>query len=166
MSGASSTWVFSNHDVVRHASRYALPIGSTLEDMAAWLLNDGVTPATDLVRGLRQARAATLFMLGLPGSAYLYQGEELGLFEVAELPAAALQDPTWFRTGNKVKGRDGCRVPLPWSATEPNFGFGGTPWLPQPAWFALDAADVQDGASGSTFEMYRAALKLRRDLQS
>ena len=166
MSGASSTWVFSNHDVVRHASRYALPIGSTLEDMAAWLLNDGVTPATDLVRGLRQARAATLFMLGLPGSAYLYQGEELGLFEVAELPAAALQDPTWFRTGNKVKGRDGCRVPLPWSATEPNFGFGGTPWLPQPAWFALDAADVQDGASGSTLEMYRAALKLRRELQS
>ncbi|MGA7206715.1 MAG: glycoside hydrolase family 13 protein, partial [Specibacter sp.] len=109
-SGASSTWVFSNHDVIRHPSRYALPDGSTLADLEAWLLADGATPATDLPRGLRRARAATLFMLGLPGSAYLYQGEELGLFEVADLPAASLQDPTWFRTQHKVKGRDGCRV--------------------------------------------------------
>ena len=165
-SGASSTWVFSNHDVVRHASRYALPDDSTLETLEAWLLSDGVSPAMDLARGLRRARAATLFMLGLPGSAYLYQGEELGLFEVADLPAAALQDPTWFRTQHKLKGRDGCRVPLPWSATEPNFGFGGPPWLPQPSWFALQAADVQDGTVGSTLEMYRDALALRRKLQT
>ncbi|WP_104086676.1 glycoside hydrolase family 13 protein [Arthrobacter sp. GMC3] len=165
-SGASSTWVFSNHDVVRHPSRYALPDGSTLADLEAWLLADGATPVVDLARGLRRARAATLFMLGLPGSAYLYQGEELGLFEVADLPASSLQDPTWFRTGNKVKGRDGCRVPLPWSASTANFGFGGTPWLPQPEWFGEHAADVQDGVAGSTLEMYRAALKLRGTLQT
>ncbi len=165
-SGASSTWVFSNHDVVRHASRYALPDGSTLEDLEAWLLADGAAPVPDLARGLRRARAATLFMLGLPGSAYLYQGEELGLFEVADLPAASLQDPTWFRTQHQVKGRDGCRVPLPWTAAGPNFGFGGAPWLPQPDWFAALAADVQDGTAGSTLEMYRAALGWRRKLQA
>ena len=165
-SGASSTWVFSNHDVVRHASRYALPDESTLEVLEAWLMADGATPVPDLARGVHRARAATLFMLGLPGSAYLYQGEELGLFEVADLPAGSLQDPTWFRTGKKVKGRDGCRVPLPWSASAVNFGFGGTPWLPQPQWFAALAVDAQDGVAGSTLEMYRAALKLRRELQA
>lgn len=165
-SGASSTWVFSNHDVVRHASRYAFPVGSTAADVEAWLLAGGTTPELDLDLGLRRARAATLFMLGLPGSAYLYQGEELGLFEVAALPEDSLQDPTWFRTDHKIKGRDGCRVPLPWVGAEPNFGFGGTPWLPQPAWFAEHAADVQDGVAGSTLEMYRAALKLRRTFQT
>ncbi|GAA5230489.1 glycoside hydrolase family 13 protein [Arthrobacter cryoconiti] len=165
-SGASSTWVFSNHDVVRHASRYALPDDSTHADLEAWLLADGAIPVPDLTRGVRRARAATLFMLGLPGSAYLYQGEELGLFEVADLPASVLADPTWSRTANKVKGRDGCRVPLPWTAAGPNFGFGATPWLPQPKWFGALAADVQDGVAGSTLEMYRAALRLRRELQS
>lgn len=165
-SGASSTWVFSNHDVIRHPSRYALPDGSTAEDLEAWLLADGRTPVPDLPRGLRRARAATLFMLGLPGSAYLYQGEELGLFEVADLPAESLQDPTWFRTANTVKGRDGCRVPLPWVSTEENFGFGGAPWLPQPSWFKDLAADTQDEVPGSTLEMYRAALSWRRKLQS
>ena len=165
-SGASSTWVFSNHDVIRHASRYALPDGSTRKDLNDWLMADGATPVPDLARGLRRARAATLFMLGLPGSAYLYQGEELGLFEVADLPHGCLQDPTWFRTLNTAKGRDGCRVPLPWSPTEPNFGFGGTPWLPQPDWFGPVAAGAQDGVAGSTLEMYRTALALRRELQA
>ncbi|MFQ4150020.1 glycoside hydrolase family 13 protein [Arthrobacter sp. LAPM80] len=165
-SGASSTWVFSNHDVIRHASRYSLPDDTTHAGLDAWLMADGATPIANPERGLRRARAATLFMLGLPGSAYLYQGEELGLFEVADLPHASLQDPTWFRTGKKIKGRDGCRVPLPWSANSANFGFGGTPWLPQPEWFAGLAADTQDGNAGSTLEMYRAALKLRRELQS
>jgi len=165
-SGASSTWVFSNHDVVRHPSRYALPDGSTLADLEAWLMADGAAPVPDLAQGLRRARAATLFMLGLPGSAYLYQGEELGLFEVADLPKESLQDPTWFRTGHKVKGRDGCRVPLPWDAAQANLGFGGTPWLPQPAWFASLAAAGQDGVAGSTLEMYRSALAWRRKLQA
>ncbi len=169
-SGASSTWVFSNHDVVRHPSRYAFPAGSTAADIEAWLLAGG-SPASvqgvlDPDMGLRRARAATLFMLGLPGSAYLYQGEELGLFEVADLPADSLADPTWFRTQHQVKGRDGCRVPLPWAADAPNFAFGGAPWLPQPAWFAEHSAAGQDGVAGSTLEMYRSALALRRTLQT
>ncbi|ASN39145.1 alpha-amylase [Arthrobacter sp. 7749] len=165
-SGASSTWVFSNHDVIRHASRYSLPDGTDAPALEAWLLSGGSEPASDPVRGLRRARAATLFMLGLPGSAYLYQGEELGLFEVADLPADALQDPTWFRTGNTVKGRDGTRVPLPWKARETNFGFGAAPWLPQPAWFAEHAVDAQEAVPGSTLELYRSALTWRRRLQT
>ncbi|MDQ0094047.1 glycoside hydrolase family 13 protein [Paeniglutamicibacter psychrophenolicus] len=165
-SGASSTWVFSNHDVVRHASRYSLPDGTDAAAQDAWLLSGGREPAGDPERGLRRARAATLFMLGLPGSAYLYQGEELGLFEAADLPLDALQDPTWFRTGKKLKGRDGCRVPLPWNAQEQHLGFGGSPWLPQPGWFADHAVNVQDGVKDSTLEFYRSALAWRRTLQT
>src|SRR4029453_5619206 len=119
LSGASSTWVLSNHDVVRHPSRYGLPGG---QDFRSWLLSNGTVPAEDRVTGLARARAATLLMLALPGSSYLYQGEELGLFEVADLDEAVLQDPIWFRTGHREKGRDGCRVPLPWTTGEPNFG--------------------------------------------
>ena len=162
-SGASSTWVLSNHDVVRHATRYGLPPG---HDLGQWLMGDGADPEVDYEAGLRRARAATLLILALPGSTYLYQGEELGLFEVADLPAAALQDPIWQRTGRKLKGRDGCRVPLPWTSAGPSFGFGPDgAHLPQPAWFADAAVDVQDGLAESTLEFYRAALRLRRELQ-
>ena len=160
--GSSSTWVLSNHDVVRHVSRYGLPAGT---DLDAWLLADGSAPVADLVRGLRRARAATLLMLALPGSSYLYQGEELGLPEVADLPAAALQDPIWTRSGQREKGRDGARVPLPWTADGPSYGFGpGGSWLPQPSGFGELAADVQSGRPGSTLELYRQALRLRRSL--
>jgi alpha-glucosidase len=163
-SGASSTWVLSNHDVVRHATRYGLPTGTDLDE---WLLSDGRAPALDLALGLRRARAATLLMLALPGSAYLYQGEELGLGEVADLPAAALQDPIWERTGNAMKGRDGCRVPLPWSSDGSSYGFGsGSAWLPQPASFAGSSVEAEDGRADSTLELYREALRLRRELQS
>ncbi|MFI9611245.1 alpha-amylase family glycosyl hydrolase [Streptomyces sp. NPDC052023] len=160
--GASATWVLSNHDVVRHATRLMLPAGT---DPDAWLLSGGNAPAVDPVAGLRRARAATLLMLALPGSAYVYQGEELGLPEVADLPAAVLQDPIWEQTGHARKGRDGCRVPLPWTRTGPSYGFGaGGAWLPQPATFALYAVEAQDGVEGSTLELYRAALRLRRKL--
>jgi alpha-glucosidase len=163
-SGASSTWVLSNHDVVRHASRYGLPVGT---DLDAWLLSDGQSPALDRALGLRRARAATLLMLALPGSAYLYQGEELGLAEAAALPAAVLQDPIWERTLNTMKGRDGCRVPLPWTSEGESFGFGDGPsWLPQPREFADSAVSVEAGQDGSTLELYRQALRLRRELQS
>jgi alpha-glucosidase len=115
--------------------------------------------------GLRRARAATLLMLALPGSAYVYQGEELGLPEVADLPAEVLQDPIWEQTGHVRKGRDGCRVPLPWTTTGPSYGFGpGGAWLPQPASFAARAVQAQDGVEGSTLELYRTALRLRRKL--
>ncbi|MEV4045703.1 DUF3459 domain-containing protein, partial [Streptomyces sp. NPDC049744] len=111
------------------------------------------------------ARAATLLMLALPGSAYLYQGEELGLPEVADLPTEVLQDPIWEQTGHVRKGRDGCRVPLPWTTEGPSYGFGaGGAWLPQPPDFAAYAVQAQDGVAGSTLELYRTALRLRRKL--
>ena len=117
LNGSSSTWVFSNHDVVRHATRYGLPKDpdGAWQDGKAWLLSNGTEPTVDVAQGLRRARAAVLLMLALPGSAYLYQGEELGLQEVGELPAANLQDPAYFRSKGAEKGRDGCRVPLPWT---------------------------------------------------
>ncbi len=115
--------------------------------------------------GIRRARAATLFLLGLPGSAYLYQGEELGLHEVAEIPDALRQDPTHSRSAGIDVGRDGCRVPLPWSAEGPSFGFGtGAPHLPQPGWMARYAVTEQDDDPGSTLNLYRDALALRRKL--
>ncbi|GAB2832714.1 glycoside hydrolase family 13 protein [Streptomyces chlorus] len=167
--GASATWVLSNHDVVRHASRLMLPPGT---DDNAWLLSGGHAPAVDTAAGLRRAHAATLLMLALPGSAYVYQGEELGLPEVADLPTEVLQDPVWEQTGHVRKGRDGCRVPLPWTTTGPSYGFGaGGAWLPQPPGFGAYAVEAQDGVQardevpGSTLELYRAALRLRRKLQ-
>jgi len=163
-SGASSTWVLSNHDVVRHASRYALPDGTDLE---AWLRHDGAEPRPDEERGRRRARAATLLTLALPGSAYLYQGEELGLPEVADLPADVLQDPTFFRSAGAQKGRDGCRVPLPWASDGPTLGFGDAlAHLPVPADFDRFSVESQEVDPGSTLAFYRLALAERRRLQS
>ncbi|MGC5221579.1 glycoside hydrolase family 13 protein [Micromonospora sp. DT81.3] len=174
LSGSSTTWVLSNHDVVRHPTRYGLPHPERDADGRParkhgneWLLSGGMQPVLDRVGGLRRARAATLFVLGLPGSAYLYQGEELGLHEVAEIPDALRQDPTFFRSPGVDKGRDGCRVPLPWSEGGRSFGFGdGGAHLPQPSWFALHAVDVEDGRPDSTLTMYRRALALRHELQT
>ncbi|HET7477684.1 MAG TPA: alpha-amylase family glycosyl hydrolase [Dermatophilaceae bacterium] len=156
------TWVLSSHDVPRHATRFALPIGT---DLDAWLRSDGTSLRIDQATASRRARAATVMMLALPGSAYLYQGEELGLLEVADLPLDRLQDPVYERTGHQLKGRDGCRVPLPWTSEGPSFGFGanGT-WLPQPSWFGDLSVAAQDGRDGSSLELYRRALSLRRTL--
>ena len=160
--GASSTWVLSNHDLVRHASRYGLPADV---DAGAWLMNHGTDPIEDREAGLRRARAASLLLLALPGSAYLYQGEELGLPEVADLPFDALEDPVYERTGRRRKGRDGSRVPLPWTADGPSFGFGeGGSHLPQPDWFGRYAAAEQEDEPGSTLWMYRRALAWRASL--
>ncbi len=167
--GVSTTWVLSNHDVVRHASRYALPAEnylSSTRNAKAWLLSNGISPELDRGLGLRRARAASLLMLALPGSAYLYQGEELGLHEVADLPAERLQDPAFQRSGGADKGRDGCRVPLPWATDGPAFGFGaGTVHLPQPAWFGPLSVQAQERDSASTLALYRQALSWRRRLQ-
>lgn len=159
--GAPSTWVLSNHDVVRHATRLSVteanPQGHGLGPRSKGL--------PEYAPGLRRARAATALMLALPGSAYLYQGEELGLPEVIDLPDDARQDPTWFRTNRERYGRDGCRVPLPWVAAAPSYGFGPSDasWLPQPAQWADLARDQQRGVAGSTLSMYRDALALRRE---
>ncbi|MBQ1049799.1 glycoside hydrolase family 13 protein [Micromonospora sp. C51] len=137
--GAPTTWVLSNHDRQRHVTRYG----------------DGEI-------GLRRARAAALLMLALPGCAYLYQGEELGLPEVLDLPDELRQDPAFLRTG---ESRDGCRVPIPWSGDLAPYGFGPAgselSWLPAPTtWRALSVA-AQTGTPGSTLELYRAALRIR-----
>ena len=163
-SGSSSTWVLSNHDVVRHATRYGLPKKTNLDQ---WIMTDGTEPVLDRVKGLARARAATMLLLALPGCTYIYQGEELGLFEVADLPGDALQDPIWLRDGHTRKGRDGCRVPLPWETSGASFGFGTDgAHLPQPSWFAEYAVAAEDGVEGSTLELYRAAINLRKSLQS
>jgi alpha-glucosidase len=162
--GGGLTWVLSSHDIPRHASRLALPIDVLPEE---WLVTNGTNPVIDPEQAVRRARAATLMMLALPGSAYLFQGEELGLLEVADLPVDALTDPVWERTGHTLKGRDGCRVPLPWATSGTSFGFGANgAWLPQPHWFAAVSVQAQDGVPDSTLQMYRAALQLRRKLQT
>ncbi len=158
--GAPATWVLSNHDVVRHASRLAL----TAENPQGHGLGPDSPGQPDPVVGLARARAATTLMLALPGSAYLYQGEELGLPEVVHLPDDARQDPTWFRTDGERYGRDGCRVPIPWEADAPGYGFSptGASWLPQPEeWHGL-ARSVQDGDPASTLTLYRELLAARR----
>jgi alpha-glucosidase len=156
--GTAAPWVLSNHDVTRHLTRYG-----RRDTGGGWQDNPG---QPDLVLGTRRARAAILLTLALPGSAYLYQGEELGLGEVEDIPDNLIADPLWERTGHVVRGRDGCRVPLPWQADAPGFGFGppaaASPWLPQPSGWRTLAADVQDADPGSMLELYRQALRLRR----
>ncbi len=158
----SNTWVLSSHDVPRHASRLALPAEVSADD---WLLSDGQQPVLDEDRGQRRAAAATLMMLALPGSAYLYQGEELGLREVSELRRETLQDPVWHRSGGTVKGRDGCRVPLPWTKAGPSFGFGpDQAWLEQPRDWAGLSVEAQENDPGSMLSLYKRALRHRRSL--
>ena len=170
-SGSTSTWVLSNHDVIRHPTRYGITAAAGQPNAIGYIPGFGVDPdiTVDEALGARRARAATLLMLALPGSAYLYQGEELGLFEVAEIDAASRQDPTFFRTGGARLGRDGCRVPLPWTSEPPSYGFspaGATapPHLPQPDWFAGLSVEREAGDEGSSLELYAAALALRRRL--
>ncbi|KIP90991.1 alpha-amylase [Microbacterium sp. MEJ108Y] len=169
--GSSTTWVLSNHDVTRHATRYGLPQlgGRTgVKQGVEWVSAGGPEGQLDRERGLRRAHAATLLLLGLPGSTYLYQGEELGLHEVADVAPEQRQDPAFFRGAVfDGLGRDGCRVPLPWTASGPSFGFGsGDAHLPQPAWFAESAVDVEAADPSSTLALYREALRLRHELQT
>lgn len=162
--GAPQTWVLSNHDVVRHATRLAYPQVSGQPPVEGIGADD---PQPDAALGLRRARAATALMLALPGSAYLYQGEELGLPEATGIPDDERQDPTWERSGHSRRGRDGCRVPVPWAADGPSLGFGpgGRPWLPQPAEYACLSPEQQRGDERSTLELYRRLLRRRRELR-
>jgi alpha-glucosidase len=162
--GAPSTWVLSNHDQVRHATRLTLDPNADQGDRIA-----GVGPKTqprpDEALGQRRARGASTFMLALPGGAYLYQGEELGLPEAIDIPDEARQDPTFARTNGEAYGRDGCRVPIPWEADKPSYGFGPSneSWLPQPANYRQYSRDLQEGVAGSTLELYKTLLTLRRE---
>ncbi len=169
--GAPPTWVLANHDTTRVVTRYGRPVtgarftpdGMELQSFAGV----GSVPegATDVTLGRKRARAAVLLELALPGGAYVYQGDELGLEEVEDIPESMLQDPTWERSGHTVRGRDGCRVPIPWSGTQAPFGFGSAdtpPWLPQPDGWAVRTAEAQDGDPASHLNHYRVALAERR----
>ena len=185
--GSTTTWVMNNHDVPRSPSRFGLPQvkDAPYHQLAHdWLLRDGETYRENRELGTRRARAAALMELGLPGSAYVYQGEELGLFEVANIPWDRLEDPTPFNTRRNFtdKGRDGCRAPMPWKAADcgepaswsPDFITGGAfgfgpeqgdsadAHLPQPAWFKDFAADVEADDNGSMLHLYRKLLQLRQ----
>ena len=167
-SGSTTTWLLGCHDVVRVATRYGLPVAAPgpvgpddqtsgvhrSQAMALaqdWLQSDGTDPVEDRARGERRARAAMLIMFALPGAAYLYQGDELGVPEVGDLTWSVLQDPVARRSGGARKGRDGCRVPLPWTSSGPSFGFGAAAaHLPQPDWFARYAVEVEDADPYST----------------
>jgi len=157
--GAPATWVLSNHDVVRHVTRYGR--ADTSFDMA----DRRIGSPSDLALGERRARAAAMLTLALPGGAYIYQGEEFGLAEVEDLPDEVRQDPFWLRSGHTEPGRDGCRVPLPWSGSEPPFGFSGdgaaAPWLPQPSDWADRTMRSQAARTDSMLTLYREALRLR-----
>jgi alpha-glucosidase len=165
--GSRAPWVTGNHDVPRPASRYRLDEGFTPE-MTARLIALGDRNAE---AGARRARAAAVVLLALPGSAYLYQGEELGLPEVTDIPDDARKDPQFFRTKGESPGRDGCRVPLPWAPAGTGFGFSRTedgaspaaPWLPQPSWWGAYSVESQRADEQSFLNLYRAALRLRRD---
>ncbi|MCX5382817.1 glycoside hydrolase family 13 protein [Streptomyces sp. NBC_00083] len=151
--GAPATWVLSNHDVTRHATRFANPPG----------LGTQLRTPGDRELGLRRARAATLLMLALPGSAYVYQGEELGLPDVTDLPDEVRQDPSFFRAAGQDGFRDGCRVPIPWTVEGSSYGFGsGGSWLPQPDTWGGLSVEAQTGDADSTLELYRAAIAARR----
>lgn len=141
LADATPTWTLSNHDVGREVTRYG---GGEI--------------------GLRRARAMALVMLALPGAVFIYNGEELGLPDVLDLPDEVLQDPTWERSGHSERGRDKCRVPMPWSGDEPPFGFSSSPdtWLPMPPEWASLTVEKQSDDPDSTLTFFRAALELRR----
>ncbi|MET0417075.1 MAG: DUF3459 domain-containing protein, partial [Actinoplanes sp.] len=152
--GAPATWVLSNHDVTRHVTRYGR------EDTTFSFDNNLDGTPVDLELGTRRARAAALLSLSLPGATYIYQGEELGLWENENIPPEQFQDPMWGRRGHS---RDGCRVPLPWTGDEVPFGFTtATPWLPQPAEWKDRTVQAQTGDPNSMLELYRSAIALRR----
>ena len=159
---APATWVLSNHDVVRHVTRYGR--ADTSFDMADRRIGE----PSDLALGERRARAAALLTLALPGGAYIYQGEELGLAEVEDLPDEARQDPFWIRSDHTDPGRDGCRVPLPWSGVRAPFGFSpdnatAAPWLPQPESWSTRTVQAETDDPTSMLALYKDTLHIRRD---
>ncbi len=166
--GAPPTWVLGNHDVCRPVSRFARPQELTVDGDR--FLSHFVDRPADLAAGRRRARAAALLSLALPGGAYIYQGEELGLPEVEDIPLEAMQDPMVVGTNYENLGRDGCRVPLPWTRHGASAGFSpegsAAPWLPQPKGWGDLSAEAQEGDVASTLEMYRDALHVRRHHQA
>ncbi len=161
--GVPATWVTSSHDEIRLVTRYGRPTTSSAH------FADGQGEVADIALGTRRSRASALLTLALPGGAYVYQGEELGLPNVDDLPDEAIQDPVFARTNGETRGRDGCRVPLPWSGDRPPYGFSpagaaAEPWLPQPADWGHLTVEAQSADAGSTLRLYTDALQLRRSV--
>ena len=157
--GAPPTRILSNHDVTRPVTRYGR------DDSSFAFAKKRFGTPTDLETGTRRARAAALLTGALPGSLYIYQGDELGLPEVEDLPIDSLQDPMHFRSDGVDPGRDGCRVPLPWTTSGPSFGFnsdGTAPWLPMPENWGSRSVEVQALSEQSMLSLYRSMLELRR----
>ena len=165
--GAPASWVFNNHDVVRSVDRFAL--GLTPGTGETTLDRQGDPAQLDLNLGIKRARAGALLMLALPGGAYIYQGEELALPEVRDIPENRLTDPRWRMSNFTDRGRDGCRVPLPWkSEAEGAFGFSTNAklppheaWLPQSNWWGSFSVESQEKNNDSTLHLYRKALAIR-----
>jgi alpha-glucosidase len=161
--GAPTTWVTDNHDTPRSVSR----LGQNATLAGAYVpgtMASGIFQEVDLELGTRRARALALVLLSLPGAAYVYNGQELGLPNVDDLPDEVLQDPIWERSGRTVRGRDGCRIPMPWT-TGANLGFTkarAKPWLPIPREWASLSVAAQHGSSDSMLTLYRHALRERR----
>ena len=166
--GAPASWVLENHDVVRVLDRFDLDLGQgsieTTRD------RQGDPAKLDIARGTLRARSGALLMLALPGGAYIYQGQELALPEVRDLPEDSLTDPRWKMSGYKDRGRDGCRVPLPWKTDSVGaHGFSSNnglkpneAWLPQSSWWGNYSVESQEPRKDSTLNMFRAALALRK----
>jgi len=166
--GSPPAWTLSNHDVHRTATRYGQVQELSHPDATDMIAAARRTGQVDLSLGVRRARAAIMLQLALPGTTYLYQGEELGLPEVFDLPDEAREDPIWLRSNGAELGRDGCRVPLPWTTHGESFGFSGgdavaAPWLPQPEWFSDFAADAQGATSTSTLALYENLIAQRSE---
>jgi alpha-glucosidase len=161
--GVPATWVTSSHDETRLVTRFGRKTTSSSH------FADGQGETSDQALGTQRSRASALLTLALPGSAYIYQGEELGLPNVDDLPDEVLQDPVFKRTNGETRGRDGCRVPLPWEGTEPPYGFspapsGAEPWLPQPRNWSQLSVEAQLADPESTLSLHRAALRLRHEV--
>ena len=162
--GATTTWVTDNHDTTRSVTRY----GSRASFGGAYVpgeLRAKDAGPVDVAAGTRRARAVALVLLALPGASYLYQGQELGLPNVDDLPEACLHDPIWERSGHTFRGRDGCRIPLPWAGDRPPFGFSTSPktWLPMPDSWASLTVEAEIADPGSMLTLYRDALRLRHE---
>jgi alpha-glucosidase len=160
--GSSTTWCLNNHDQMRPATKYGL---LPTVDQIRWKNSAGKTSSIDAELGLRSAIAASMFIMALPGCTYIYQGEELGLQEVLGIPEDQIQDPQYLRNHKVDVGRDGCRVPLPWTEGGPSFGFGtGGSHLPQPQWFGKSSIEVESNDPTSPLSIFRKALALRKTL--
>ena len=158
------TWVTDNHDNTRSVTRFAsgqVAVGEYVPEVeGVHLLSED-----EFALGTKRARALALLLLSLPGAAYIYQGQELGLPEVSDLPEEVLTDPVFFRSQGKQRGRDGCRVPMPWNGEEPPFSFSDNPdtWLPQPKEWASLTPETQESDPDSMLSWYRKLLRLRRE---